>query len=170
MPAEQLEDIDYSEENDVGHMLATVNPEAAAAIDNPPTPPDVGTWVVFVPRPGVSRMHRTEFGAMVMGHHDDGTLQLWVVLEPEDHMMETRVPFQSHNQAFSWRYARGSTADLERRVAKLEEYLEGDDALVEDVEQLRGRVTTVENVMASDEIEVLEKRLDKLEKAAKKAK
>lgn len=170
--AETLEDVEYNEEaTEVGHMLATINPEAAAAIDNPPPPPDVGTWVVFKPRAGVSRMHRTEFAACVMGSHEDGTLMLWVVLEPEDHMMETRVPFQSHNQsAFCWRYARGSAADLEIRVKKIEDYLAQEDALVEDLEAVRSRVSTVEQVLASDEVEQLDTRIAKLEKALKKAK
>lgn len=168
MQAEQLEDIDYAEENEVGHMLATVNPEAAAAIDSPPAPPDVGTMVVFIPRPGFSRMGRTEFGAMVMGAHEDRSLMLLVWMEAEDVIMETRIPFQSHNQPHSWRHVRGSAADLEARVVKLEEYLAGDDKLVDDVEQLGARIVTVESVMASDEIEQLEKRIEKLE--AKKAK
>src|ERR1700690_2901543 len=99
MPAvEQLDDIEYSpEDSKMSMMLKTVNPEAAAAIDHPPIPPDVGTWVIFNGRAGFSRMHRTEFPALVLGSEaSDGTLTLMVVMEPEDMMMETRVPFQSH--------------------------------------------------------------------------
>lgn len=159
----------------MSHMLATVNPDAAAAIDNPPAPPDVGTWVVFKGRAGFSRMHRTEFAALVLGADPtDGSLTLMVVMEPEDMMMETRVPFQSHNQPhFCWRYRRpasgeGAASDLADRVAKLEEILDGEDKLVEDFEQLNARMKTVESVLSSDEIEVLEARIAKLE--AKKGK
>lgn len=173
MPAEQLEDIEFTDTGDVdmGHMLATVNPEAAAAIDNPPPPPDIATMVVFKPRAGVSRMHRTEFPAIVLGHREDGTLSLLVMMEPEDMIMEERVPFRSHNQdQFCWRYPRSSASDLEDRVAKIEAYLDGEDKLVEDVNGHGERLNAIESVLASDEIETLEQRVEKLEKAAKKAK
>lgn len=157
-------------------MLKTVNPEAAEAIDNPPPPPDVGTWVVFKGRAGFSRMHRTEFAALVLGSEpSDGTLTLMVVMEPEDMLMESRVPFQSHNQEyFCWRYRRASkgeldavAGDLAERITRIEDQLAGDDALVEDLEQLNGRVKTVESVLSSDEVEVLEARVAALEKAKK---
>lgn len=165
-------------------MLKTVNPEAAEAIDNPPPPPDVGTWVVYKGRAGFSRMMRTEFPALVLGEHKDGGLILMVVMEPEDMMMEDRVPFQSHNQEhFCWRYRRASEAEivtgndrinaLSTRLAALEDYLAGDEELGKDVEKLGERVTVVESVLASDEIEVLERRVKALEadvKAARKAK
>lgn len=170
--AEQLEDVD-AEENDVGHMLKTVNPEAAAAIDNPPAPPDVSTMVVFKGRSGFSRMHRNEFPAIVLGSHEDGTLILLVMLEPEDMMMETRVPFRSHNQdQFYWRYRLGdeSGALLAPRVAEIEEFLRGEDKLGEIIEAIGKRVETVEGVLMSDEIEKLEARIAALEKAAGKRK
>lgn len=151
----------------MGHMLATMNPAAADAIDNPPAPPDVSTWVVFKPRAGVSRMHRTEFPAMVMGSYDDGTLSLMVVMEAEDMIAEERVPFQSHNQsAFCWRHRRAGAgeADLEPRLKNIEDFLRDEDSLGELVEAIGKRVETVESVLASDEMEALEKRIAALEK------
>lgn len=153
-------------------MLRTINPDAADAIDNPPALPDVATMVVFIPRAGVTRMHRGEFPAIVMaGNIERQTLTLLVMMEAEDMIEETNVPFQSHHQtAFCWRYPRGTAADLDRRIAKLEEYLDGDDKVVEDIVALDQRVTAVEGVLANDEIEQIEKRVAKLEKAVKKAK
>lgn len=160
----------------MAHYLQTTNPKAAAAIDNPPAPPDVSTWVVFLPRAGVSRMHRTEFPALVMGHFDDGTLSLMVVMEAEDMIVEDRVPFQSHNQsAYCWRHRRAgaSDADLEPRIKEVEDFLRGEDKLGEIVEAIGKRVEAVESVLASDEMEALEKRVAALEakkKPGRKAK
>lgn len=166
----------------MSHMLATVNKEAADAIDNPPAPPDVGTWVVFKGRAGFSRTRRTEFPALVLGADENGGLSLMVVMEPEDMMMEDRVPFRSHNQPdFYWRHRRKSVEEIGAetddvvggvypRIKAIEEILEGEDKLVEDFEQLNARVKTVEQVLMSDEIEKLEARIAKLEKAGKKGK
>lgn len=157
----------------MGHYLQTSNPPAAAEIDNPPAPPDVGTWVVFKGRAGFSRMHRTEFPALVLGAQpEDGTLILMVVMEPEDMMMESRVPFQSHNQEhFCWRYRRKSAveegaSELSGRIDHIEEFLRGEDKLGDIVEAIGKRVETVESVLASDEMEALEKRIAALEGSA----
>jgi hypothetical protein len=159
-------------------MLATSNPQAALEIDHPQESPDPGTWVVFKPRAGVSRMHRTEFPALVLGEHKEGGLILMVVLEPEDMMLEDRVPFQSHNQEnFCWRWRKVSEAeranamngdvnrlnDLAKRVTEIEAYLDSEDKLGASVEQLGGRIEAVESVLASDEIEVIEKKMATLE-------
>lgn len=150
----------------MGHYLATTNPEAAAEIDNPPAPPDVSTWVVFLPRADVTRMHRSEFPALVLGSYPDGTLSLMVVMEAEDMIMEERVPFQSHNQsAFCWRHRRAGPgeADLEPRIKEVEDFLRGEDKLGDIVEAIGKRVEVVEGVLASDEMEALEKRIAVLE-------
>lgn len=160
------------EENKLGHLLSTVNPKAAAEIDNPPAPPDVGTWVVFKDRAGVSRMHRVEFPALVLGADSEGLLSLMVVLEPEDMKMEDHVPFRSHNaENYYWRHVRKAEGvigaedgtDLAARVAEIEQFLRGEDKLGEIVEAIGKRVETVEGVLASDEMEALEKRIAVLE-------
>lgn len=138
----------------MGHMLRTVNPEAADAIDNPAAPPDVGTWVVFKGRAGFSRMRRTEFPALVLGSLEDGTVQLMVVMEPEDMMMEDRVPFRSHNQeAFYWRHVEKPDAEVINQGP--------------DLTAIVTRLHDIEQVLMSDEMEALEKRIVALEKAAK---
>lgn len=166
----------------MSHLLASVNPEAADAIGRPADAdaPDVGTWVVFKGRAGFSRMHRSEFAALVLSHHDDGTLELMVVMEPEDMMVETRVPFQSHNQPhFCWRYRRPSNGDMEAgnhrmnamgaRLTNIEQHL-SEESIGEDLEQIDARLKSVELVLASDEVEALEKRIEALEKKTSKGK
>lgn len=79
-------------------LLATVNPEAAAAIGNIKKV-GVGNRVVYHARAGMMRQGRTEFPADVLKQHpDDGSLDLYVIMEPEEIIMEQRVQFQSHNQ------------------------------------------------------------------------
>lgn len=153
----------------MSHMLATMNPAAAAAIDSPPAPPDVGTWVVFKDRAGVSRMHRTEFPALVLGADSEGLLTLMVVMEPEDIKMEDHVPFRSHNaENYYWRYVRNGAAEdadsnLPVRIKSIEDFLAGEDKLGEIVEAIGKRVEQIEQVLASDEMEALEKRIAALE-------
>lgn len=79
-------------------MLATVNPEAAAAIGNIKKV-GVGNVVVYHARAGYMRDRRSDFPALVMRQHDDdGSLDLLVFMEREDFALEERVAFQSHNQ------------------------------------------------------------------------
>lgn len=161
----------------MGHLLSTVNREAADAIDNPPAPPDVSTMVVYKARAGFSRMQRTEFPALVLGSNsDDGSLILLVMMDAEDVMVEQRVQFQSHNQPHHcWRYRRKSAAEdadgeLPTRIAAIEDFLRGEDKLGEIVEAIGKRVETVEGVLASDEMEALERRIAALEGGAAKPK
>lgn len=157
----------------MGHYLHTTNPAAADAIDNPPAPPDVSTWVVYKGRPGFSRMKRAEFAALVLGSQENGDLILMVVMEPEDMMLEEHVPFQSHNQEHHcWRHRRAGAgeADLEPRVAEIEQFLRGEDALGPVVDTICQRIDTVESVLASDEMETLEKRIAALERVVAKPK
>lgn len=92
----------------MSHYLETMNEDAARAIDTPPELPDIGTIVVYVPRAGVMRMHRREFPAIVLAqNYEEQTLELFVMMEPEDMMLEQHVAFQSHNQPHHcWRYVR----------------------------------------------------------------
>lgn len=79
-------------------MLATVNPEAAAAIGNIKKV-GIGNPVVYHARAGYMRDKRTSFPALVMHQHDeDGSLDLLVFMEREDFAFEQRVAFRSHNQ------------------------------------------------------------------------
>lgn len=104
----------------MSHLLSTVNEDAAAAIDNPPELPDVGTIVVYIPRAGMMRMGRREFPAIVLGSNfEEQSLELMVMMEPEDMMVESHVMFQSHNQPqHCWRHVRTEQSD-QRTEAEL---------------------------------------------------
>lgn len=78
-------------------LLATVNPKAAAAIGSI-TKVGVGNSVVYHARAGYVRERRSSFPAFVMRQHEDGTLDLFVIMEREDFAWEERIAFQSHNQ------------------------------------------------------------------------
>lgn len=78
----------------MGTMLKSINPQAAADIEHggPPagTPP-IADFVVFRPRAGMRRGGRTEFPAMVMHAHDDGSLDLLVIVDANDVWGQQRV-------------------------------------------------------------------------------
>lgn len=89
----------------MSHLLKSVNPEAVERIEDPAMDaPDIGTMVVYKPRAGIMRMGRTEFPAIVLGHDQDGHLDLFVLMEPEDMMMESHVRPQLNDEGHSWRY------------------------------------------------------------------
>jgi hypothetical protein len=80
----------------MGHMLATVNPDAADAIghehDMDQGVPDIGETVVFHPRVGEWRAGRNKFAAIVTWVHDDGTLDLVVFYDADDFIGQRSVP------------------------------------------------------------------------------
>lgn len=102
----------------MSHLLATMNEDAAEEIDNPPALPDVGTMVVYIPRAGMMRMGRREFPAIVLGgKREEQTLELFVLMEPEDMMMESHVRFQGHNETqHCWRYRVALDAEMQTLV------------------------------------------------------
>lgn len=108
----------------MSHLLSTMNEEAAAAIDTPPELPDIGTIVVYIPRAGMMRMGRREFPALVLASdYEKQTLQLLVMMEPEDMMLEDHVVFQGHNQPHHcWRYVRKMPEQSIAENARLDAY------------------------------------------------
>lgn len=101
----------------MGHLLSTVNKAAAERIEDPTMDaPDIGTMVVYKPRAGIMRMGRTEFPAIVLGHDENGHLDLFVLMEPEDMMMEQHVRPQLNDEGHSWRYPEAPPAPEEDRV------------------------------------------------------
>jgi hypothetical protein len=89
----------------MGHLLSSVNKAAAERIEDPAMDaPDIGTMVVYKPRAGIMRMGRTEFPAIVLGHDENGHLDLFVLMEPEDMMMESHVRPQLNDEGHSWRH------------------------------------------------------------------
>lgn len=78
----------------MGHMLRSVNSEAADQIEQDRAPlgtPGIAEWVVFHPRPGERRMSRTSFPALVMWQHKDGRLDLLIVYDANDVVLRQGV-------------------------------------------------------------------------------
>jgi hypothetical protein len=77
----------------MGHLLKTVNPEAAAALEATETPlPQQGQWVRYHCRPGEARSGRPTAPALVM-HVDamDRVCDLLVKHGPDDEVMQFRI-------------------------------------------------------------------------------
>lgn len=78
----------------MGHLLSSVNPEAAAAIQPPvgkPRLPQVGEIVIYHMRLGHTRQGRTRFPALVQGSNEREQLNLTVILEAGELLNATLV-------------------------------------------------------------------------------
>lgn len=125
----------------VSHLLATMNKAAAERIEDPTMDaPDIGTMVVYKPRAGIMRMGRTEFPAIVLGHDEHGHLDLFVMMEPEDMMLEQRVRPQLNDEGHSWRHVEldepEDAAELRAQVETLKETMEAQAAQIVDLRKL----------------------------------
>lgn len=153
----------------MGHLLASVNPEATERIENPSfDAPDVGIVVVYRARKGVMRMGRTEFPALVLGHDEDGFLELLVMMEPEDMMLESHVrPWVEGNEDHGHCYrmpdseigdvdhrleeAQDKVAALVLEIAELKETLEAQSAKLAAMGNLSGEIAAVKQlILGSD--------------------
>jgi len=78
----------------MGHLLSSVNPEAAEriqpALGRPPLP-SVGSVVLYHMRPGHGRQGRTAFPAFVMAQENGRRLSLLVMIDAGDMIDETLV-------------------------------------------------------------------------------
>jgi len=122
----------------LAHLLATSNPEAAAAIQpiQPRQPlPGVGETVIYTMRPGHGRSGRTRFPALVMGEQG-GRLLLTVIIDAGDMIDESLVEEAGPGAEFHcWeRVAPTSVPGIHGTVAALHERL-GD--LEEENRQMR---------------------------------
>lgn len=121
-------------------LLSTVNPEAAAAI-GAPRKVGVANVVLYHARAGYMRDRRSEFPALVMRQHVDGSLDLLVFMEREDFAFEEHVHFQSHNQPH---HCWSEVEQLIERVGP-EEADEGELACIQDaIAVLTERVAVIE--------------------------
>ena len=124
----------------MGHYLNTSNPEAVDTIGGEPaTPPDIGTPVVFLSRPGEGRSGRTEFPATVLSHDSDDCLHLLVIYAVDDAVEIHQVREFSEDHLWpAWRHRRESEpekfepsrlnnmrVDLEAMRKKLDETIAG---------------------------------------------
>lgn len=92
----------------MSHLLRSVNALAADRIEDPTLgAPDVGTMVVYIARTGLQRRGKREFPAIVLGTDEDGFLELFVLMEPEDMMLESHVrprASEFQDQGHCWRH------------------------------------------------------------------
>lgn len=87
----------------MGHLLATVNPEAAAAIrpePNLPRLPRVGEVLKFYPRPGEGRGGRLEYAVHVTSVHSGGLVNGIVMYDAQDFRDVINIPPRS--DALPW--------------------------------------------------------------------
>lgn len=130
-----------------GHLLSTVNPEAAQEADSgrlvphhgsgggdllalrPTLVPKIGEVVAYHPRPGEFRRGRTEFPAMVLQRDEASrTLDLLIFYDRDDqHTMEGVPEWPQGQMTLGWSRIDSALSDdprvpeLEARLAALEE-------------------------------------------------
>lgn len=117
----------------MGHLLSTVNSEAADAI-RPLVAlgalPEVGEVVRYHMRQGHGRAGRTFFPALVQGHGERHTLHLTVIIDAQDFADETQVSQIGPGAEFHcWERIssaapsglHGTVAALHERIGDLEE-------------------------------------------------
>jgi len=121
----------------MGHLLASVNKEAAERIEDPTMDaPDIGTMVVYIPRAGIMRMGRREFPAIVLGNDEHGHLDLFVLMEPEDMMLEQHVRPQQTEEGHSWRHVDLPPAPEMEALDVLKETIEAQAAQIAELRKL----------------------------------
>ena len=129
----------------MGHLLSSVNPEAAERIENPTMgAPDIGTPVVYIARAGFQRMGRHEFPASVLGHDEEGHLSLLVTMEPEDMMMEDHVRPQMSDEGHTWRHVEMTVPD---DVLEMQEII---SAQAEHIEALGLELADLKKIVLGD--------------------
>lgn len=153
-------------------MLATQNPEAAAAIGDQSLP-GVGVWVVFHHMPGQHRAGMLEVPALVMASdRNNGFLRLALWYAPDDIVMKDRVYRRAGSEA-GWEYA-----DDGRRADPIDAPFTDDPGLTaseelslfkdELAETLFGEGKTKPEVPLFELMAQLDKRVSALETAAAK--
>src|ERR1700760_4285749 len=104
----------------MGHMLASSNPEAAATMNGEFPKVQTGLPVKYISRQGAMRAGRTEFFATVMGQNADGTVNLLVMMEPEDFVEERHVQqFGEQYQTHCWQPIVPTLEDVGDLFAKI---------------------------------------------------
>lgn len=116
-----------------GHLLSTVNPEAAALIQPEPAAlklPDCGDMVIYHMRQGYARQGRTRFPAFVQSRGGlPGTLNVTVIIDAGDLADEQMISQIGVGQEFHcWEWpddsrnggSPGTVASLHQRIGDLE--------------------------------------------------
>lgn len=100
----------------MGHMLASMNPQAAHEIDNPVALPGVGSTVVYCPRPGEVRAGKTRVPAIVLkADAENGLLDLVVIYEADDFLSRKSLP-RRMGEDRGWEPAEGSAQAIAERL------------------------------------------------------
>lgn len=103
-----------------GHLLQTVNPEAAAEEHEVP---ETGSRVIYYARPGQGRGGQLKYAADVLfTDARKGTATLWVLFGREDYREIEHVRRRTDQEPYgSWDYPEDGLDDLIDNVSKLNE-------------------------------------------------
>jgi hypothetical protein len=102
----------------MSHLLASSNSEAAAVMEGEYPRVPIGMPVKFISRQGSMRGGRTEFFATVQKQHDDGTVDLLVLMEPEDLVEERHVAkISDHQIHYVWAPLMYSTGEIDTMMS-----------------------------------------------------
>lgn len=134
----------------MGHLLSTLNPEAAEEADSGrlvphhpewPLLPRVGQMVSYHPRPGEFRRGREEFPAIVLhAEPERGTLDLLVVYDRDDwHGMEGVPRWPADGSTLGWTQAEPPRSDS-ARDPRFDDMLAKLDMLEGMIEALASRI------------------------------
>lgn len=146
----------------MGHLLATVNPEAAAEIGReyaqPPLPPP-GTMVRYLARPGEGRGGRMEFPFLVMHHGRDGmTIEGIIFYACDDWVGRDNIRRKSDAQPFAcWEpIEQAEAGGMTWRIVPTEPPLDGPSrnaadtgtsGLVRDIQELQYEIQPIINAV-----------------------
>jgi hypothetical protein len=116
-------------EQNMGHLLESSNPEAAAVMEGEYPRVPTGMPVRFITRQGSMRGGRTEFFATVMKQNEDGSVDLLVLMEPEDLVEERHINKISEHQVHQvWAPLVYSTQEIDTMMSDLFARIYGDFA------------------------------------------
>ena len=110
----------------MGHLLKTMNPEAAALLQRANEPmPTMGMAVVLHGQPKHRKRGRTTLTGLVTSFDPTKrTLDLVVVYEAGDMIDVQRVPeYDPDGAGWGWAFAEGSLADLQAQINQLKALL-----------------------------------------------
>lgn len=139
----------------MGHMLATVNREAADEIDHPTPLPDIGSTVVYIPRAGQVRAGKTRVPAIVTGRDvDNRLLDLVVIYDADDFLSKPRIPRRQgddHGWELVGAAPQGRSSELQTFKDELGSVLFGDNAkpptnFTDELMEIRRRLDAIEGV------------------------
>lgn len=148
-----------------GHMLKTVNPEAAALAEQEGLPlPGIGDTVIYCPRPGEVRRGRTQVPAIVVWRDEaNRRLDLAIIHEAADMLDQRGVPERAGENERGWIRKEPDVA-----VVKIHHDAAELAALRADIDKLRTVVLggfETPDTSVLDLLDAMDERLGKIEEA-----